>query len=418
MNFNRLLSYINFDLWLLNWLVIPVKIVVYVIATMITRMVEPYSTPKKKPEINNNGMREFAKATAERLALFRYQDHTVSSFRGVSPDGRNHDDGDWCLLSGVLYVFRASNGAHGLDEVVSFIDGEGRLSRGWKWDDNGNKIYNYNISGDQIAGFVFALSAAPVPELRKHREPILRFIDSIIDNNYIVPDNDGRSYWRDYRMGILAYGGMVPTILALMYVGWLATANEYYMKKFRRFLVRGAAIAVAVPFGSLFDCIHGYVWNVTILALAALRGMVGKRWWIDFGIRWVWWVNRRQYNPLWTAIAARYIRIPEDDLHHAAYQLSTVGASNYYSMDMRTGDYDKFYGDEPIHERRYFFRLFGRRHTSLPPRYSLKSCGDDFLFQRTDRQVSDYGEKIAGTEDWRYNMAYYLLAYRLFVGLR
>jgi len=422
MDWNKDLSYVNVDLGLLNWLVIPVKVIIYIISSAITRAIEPYQKPKTLPEIDYKHIEVFADQTALRLLSFRYNGYTLSSFRGQRPNGTNHDDGDWCLMASTLYAWRCVLGSDDVKkrsddfiEIARFIDDDGRLSRGWKWGSAGAEDlrFKYNISGDQIAGFAFALSLTPRSVLIENKAKIIKFIDGIVNNRYLVPDPEGRSYWRDYRMGVLAYGGMVPTIMALLRVAWSITENTHYLKEYNRFLRRAAALAVMFPFGTLADAIQGYVWNVTMIALAALQNMqVEPKWWIKCGIKWVWWINRRHYNPFWTLLASRYVKIPREDIHHAVYQLSTVSELDYTSFEMSAGDYTPTYGAEPIKARRWF-GICGRRYTTLPPRYSEK-VPDDFLFQRTERMTSNYGKKFIGTEDWRYNMAYYLLTEALY----
>ncbi len=389
----RLLSWINFDLWILNWFVVPVKVLLFIAVSLLTRIVEPYKRADYPAPLNMflDGLRKLIVAWNEQ---FVWSGVPLSGTSSLPPNGQNHDYGDWCLFAGYYAAMKA------LGRPDQWIDDNGYLFRGWiravgDW-------YDYRISGDQIAGFVFGIAMG---EWVGSKVQFIQFVDRIILDGYVINDPaEGRTYWRDYRMGLIMYGGMLPSILAILTLAYQMTGDRKYLWARRRYYWKAAGLLLMFPVGKPFELLDGSVFNVTFLGLAAYAKLSGSRA-ARFGMRWTWWINRLVYNPFWN-ILTEYITGKPCDRDMAKWGLGSVNPACFRDYSISGPGASKW-----SYTKRYF-RLFGKRYAVFPPPYS-DQWGDTSQFQRIQREVSTWGLKDFNDATEYYAMVDWLLTYDL-----
>lgn len=434
LKFRRWLSYINFPLYIFNWIINPIKIVLFIIFSFITKIIEPYKSPIGFPTVHSySELEEKANRFEERIDdIFTYKGFILPYINGIPAHGRNHDRGDWCIWNGMYLAYLCFKYRATLDDrlfgdiktfarqyVDNWIDDDGYLRRGWYWNGE-NKEYEYRISGDQIAGFVYGLSLVPITILKGYcSDRILLFVNRIIKDKYVINDPDeGRTYWRDYRLGLLSYGPMPATILAILKLAYNVTGFEKYNKEYKKFLIRDAGwMYLLFPFGKLFEWFDDFAHNVIMISLSAHQELTNSKL-SRFGINWTWWINRKVYNPFWNLLKEFYSgKLNTIEQEITIYMLSTVDHNNFNDTLVNNNNIDLNFGDVDSIKIKKYFRLFGGKYTTLPPKYSQK-LSDVFMFQRIERQVKHFGERLPELRtDENYNMVYYLLSFYIYKNL-
>jgi hypothetical protein len=243
------------------------------------------------------------------------------------------------------------------------------------------------------------------------------FVDRIIDDNYVINDpQEGRTYWRDYRLGLFNYGPMTPTILGLLMLAWKVTGDIKYKKEWNKYIRHGAHLQCIIPFFRLFEIDDDFSHNITIMSLVAYWNISSKsRNIIKKGISWELWMLKKVYNPYWIFLKKYVEQENNNDFNFktAKYMLSTIDNKNFNNACVDASNFNNIFSSVDTIEIKKYFRFFGKKITTLPPKYSDK-LSDVFMFQRIEREATSCGLK---TNELRtnenYNMIDYLITYEL-----
>jgi len=419
-----------------NWIFTPIKSVLCIGLGGMTRLFEPFRMPKVVPCVLKNDLDKMANEVEERMFkdFTIDDDFVVMEFRGDKADGTNHYVSDWCLFNGIFLGMLAhkykitpnENNRKLLEKYAKqytdhWIDGEGYVRRGWSFKVSGrylepDKTYKYDISLDQISGLVYGLSQLP-PDIRKEccGSKIIKMAERLIEDNFEFKVPYGKKRYdtkvnmRFISLGVHAAIGMSVMLLADGVAHW----TQKYKKQYKKYVRNSGLLLCARPITKVFEFIHGYNTNMTILALSALHTLKPTSY-TKAGIKFIYKLNRKIANPFWNFLYM-YMTDSLDDYELSRYMLSTFDVEHNgrdYQVkeleDMNFSDQDKI----------KIVQYLGDGYYNLPPKLKYKR-GDAFILQSCWRKTKYYGKKeYLLRSNRQYSLLAYLATYYLYENVR
>ena len=403
---------------MINWILAKTKSLIFQTSSQLTTWMLPYKNLKGTSNIDWDYMDEFAKKCEDRLLeVFEYKGFILPELYNTSADGTNHYVSDWCLWNGVFLASRVHK--YMLDQHPShyetikyfakqytdnWIDDEGYIRRGWKWNEDGTRTYKYKISLDQISGFVYGLSQVPMDILRQHCKDKIRLAaNRFIEDGYKFKTPDNSDKYETNTKGILVTGLHVAIGASLMWIAYWATNDKKYYDEAKKYDTAANRTNLAVPIGSAFGKIRGFNFNITMLSLVAFYTASQSKH-AAKGIKYIWDINRKVYNPWWSFLNM-WINKDNTDFTKNAYMLSTFNEKNWSAWEL-SGVPDTRLANGQQSQLKKFF---GNEYYDLPLAYNQKK-GDCFMLQSIWRKKKYFGTKVK-MQDKKYSMLTFLAPY-------
>ena len=398
-----------------NWIITPIKLILMLVLGLISKIFEPYDKDYICCLINKEVLDAKAKKFEDRLNTeFSYRGYTLCETRGSGgPDGENHYVSDWCLWNGVYvgmlcdkYKFDSSD--LNLQELKyaakqytdSWVDDEGCLLRGWTWKGDYH-MKKYQISLDQVSGFIYAMSKLPTNILVNDcGAKLIKLINKFIKDKYEFINPTGfERHDTNCRLSIMSTGVHAAIAMSMFLLGNKIAVTEDYMKHYKKYVRQSGGILCLIPIVQVFEKVRGFNFNITLLSLCALRNLKPTTF-NKLGIKWINWNINKTYNLWWMLLCDLHVNT-KNDQNIYRYLLNSFDEMNYRDYVLDTMPF-------PYKTK----KLFGETYISEILPLNLKK-GDAFLLQSTWRREKDYGVKGKMTlrNNHKYNMLTYLAPY-------